>query len=116
MATINDLNSVLIEGNVVNIISDSNGYAGSITENTIVFIETRRTYKLDDELITENYQFEIQANGKQADFVNAYIKRHDKMRVIGQLRQMPRGDHHAYVMAEHIECPAARKIGSAACA
>jgi single-strand DNA-binding protein len=82
---VNDLNSVLVEGNLTR--DPELSYTSSGTAVGRMSLACNRYYKKDEEYHEEVSFFDIQVWGRQAETCNEYLKKGRGVRVIGRLKQ-----------------------------
>ena len=103
----NNLNSILIEGNLVKDTLITNTEAGS-TKCSFT-IATNRFYRRDDGIEKEVSFFDVEAWSKTAEGCHAKGYKGRGVRVVGRLKQSrwidARGQSHSriFIVAEHIE-------------
>ncbi len=94
-----NLNSVLIEGEVVSVVELSGDKSEAVF---FIFIGSQKTIKENDSIRTEAYQFEVRTVNKGV--LPGQLMSGQGVRVVGSLRQSQHGDRsRVFVMAEHIE-------------
>lgn len=103
----NNLNSVLIEGNLVR--DPVAGYTPKGTSVTNFSIGSNRQYKSGDQTVKEASFFSIETWGRLADTCAEYLEKGRKVRIVGRLKQDrwtdTEGNPHnrVKVVAEHVE-------------
>ena len=114
----NNLNSILIEGNLVR--DPELSYTSKGTAVCRFSVACNRAYKQDDQLQKEVSYFDVTAWTRLAEVCGEYLKKGRGVRVVGRLKQDrwtdTDGKPHSKVliMAEHVEFkPALRKEGDA---
>lgn len=109
----NNLNSVLVEGNLVR--DPELSYTAKGTPVCKFSIGSNRHYKQDEEIQMEVSFFEITTWSKLAEVCNEYLTKGRGVRVIGRLKQDRwlaldgKGRSKVYVVAEHVEFKPDRK-------
>jgi single-strand DNA-binding protein len=112
----NNLNSVLIEGNLTR--DPELSYTGKGTAVTRLGVANNRWFKQEEELQKETSFFDVTVWGRQAEVCEQYLKKGRGVRVVGRLRQDrwqdPEGNPHSKVeiVAEHVEFRPERKNGN----
>lgn len=112
----NNLNSVLIEGNLTR--DPELSYTGKGTAVTKLGLANNRWFKQEDELQKETSFFDVTVWGHQAEVCEQYLKKGRGVRVVGRLKQDrwqdPEGNPHSKVeiVAEHVDFRPERKNGS----
>ena len=102
----NNLNSVLIEGNLT---KDPNlSYTKAGTAVTTFSIAVNRQYKSNDDYKEEVAYLDIESWGKTAENCNEFLKKGRGVRVVGRLKQErweSTGSKHSkiIIVAEHVE-------------
>ena len=114
----NNLNSILIEGNLVR--DPELSYTSKGTAVCRFSVACNRAYKQDDQLQKEVSYFDVTAWTRLAEVCGEYLKKGRGVRVVGRLKQDrwtdTDGKPHSKVliMAEHVEFkPGLRKEGDA---
>ena len=103
----NNLNSILLEGNLVR--DPELSYTPNGAPVCKFSIGSNRYYKQDDELQQEVSFFDITTWSRLAEVCNEYLKKGRGVRVIGRLKQDRwadgdgKGRSKVYVVAEHVE-------------
>ena len=103
----NNLNSILLEGNLVR--DPELSYTPNGVPVCKFSIGSNRYYKQDDELQQEVSFFDITTWSRLAEVCNEYLKKGRGVRVIGRLKQDRwvdgdgKGRSKVYVVAEHVE-------------
>jgi single-strand DNA-binding protein len=103
----NNLNSVLIEGNLVR--DPELSYTPKGTAVCKFSVACNRAWKQDDELQKEVSYFDVSTWTRLAEVCGEYLKKGRGVRVVGRLRQDrwtdPEGKAHSRVeiVAEHVE-------------
>ncbi len=111
----NNLNSVLIEGNLTR--DPELSYTGKGTAVAKLGVANNRWFKQEDELQKETSFFDVTVWGHQAEVCEQYLKKGRGVRVVGRLRQDrwqdPEGNPRSRVeiVAEHVEFRPERKNG-----
>jgi single-strand DNA-binding protein len=111
----NNLNSVLIEGNLTR--DPELSYTGKGTAVARLGVANNRWFKQEDELQKETSFFDVTVWGRQAEVCEQYLKKGRGVRVVGRLRQDrwqdPEGNPRSKVeiIAEHVEFRPERKNG-----
>ena len=114
----NNLNSVLIEGNLTR--DPELSYTGKGTAVAKLSVANNRYFKQEDELQKETSFFDVTVWGRQAEVCEQYLKKGRGVRVVGRLKQDrwqdPEGNPHSRVeiVAEHVEFRPERKNGDGA--
>ena len=114
----NNLNSVLLEGNLTR--DPELRYTPKGTAVCSFAIATNRYYKQEDELQQEVSYFEITTWMRLAEVCGEYLRKGRGVRVVGRLKQDrwsdPEGQNRSkvYVVAEHVEFRPERKSTDAA--
>ncbi len=112
----NNLNSVLIEGNLTR--DPELSYTGKGTAVVKLGVANNRWFKQEDELQKETSFFDVTVWGRQAEVCEQYLKKGRGVRVVGRLRQDrwqdPEGNPRSKVeiVAEHVEFRPERKNGN----
>ena len=112
----NNLNSVLIEGNLTR--DPELSYTGKGTAVAKLGVANNRWFKQEEELQKETSFFDVTVWGRQAEVCEQYLKKGRGVRVVGRLRQDrwqdPEGNPHSRVeiVAEHVEFRPERKNGN----
>jgi len=115
---VNNLNSVLIEGNLTR--DPELSYTGKGTAVAKLSVANNRYFKQEDELQKETSFFDVTVWGRQAEVCEQYLKKGRGVRVVGRLKQDrwqdPEGNPHSRVeiVAEHVEFRPERKNGDGA--
>ena len=94
----NDLNSIILEGKVVEkpMFDDTGKLVSALFP-----ISVRRTFKTsNDETLEESYKFDIETYGELAKACNKYCNLNRGVRVVGRLAER---EGKVSVVAEHIE-------------
>ena len=103
----NNLNSVLIEGNLVrdpDLVYQPNG-----SPVTNLYIISNRFYKANDEYQKETSLFDIKVYGRQAEVCHEYLEKGRGIRIVGRLKQQKWQEEDGtdrekvYIVAEHVE-------------
>ena len=94
----NNLNSVLIEGELID--DPKTSFSEENTPVCIFSIATTRTFKRDDELHQEVSHFQIRAYSRIASTCSEYLRKGRGVRVVGRLKQ---DGEKIYIVAEHVE-------------
>jgi single-strand DNA-binding protein len=103
----NNLNSVLIEGNLVR--DPDLSYTSKGTAVCKFTVACSRSYKQDDGFQKEVSYFDVSAWMRQAEVCGEYLKKGRGVRVVGRLRQdrwtSPEGQTRSKIeiVAEHVE-------------
>ncbi len=104
----NQLNSIILEGNLVKDAVLSEPAAGFKVGNFTLAVN--RFYKnKNDQAVDEVSYFDVETYGKSAELCEKKAKKGRGVRVVGRLKQSVWKDHNAvtqskiYVVAEHIE-------------
>jgi single-strand DNA-binding protein len=103
----NNLNSVLIEGNLVK--DPELSYTSKGTPVCRITLACNRFYKQDDEYQKEVSYFDITVWSKQAEACNEYLSKGRGIRVVGRLKQDRWEDtsgntrYKVQIVAEHVE-------------
>ncbi len=103
----NNLNSVLIEGNLVK--DPELSYTSKGTPVCRITLACNRFYKQDDEYQKEVSYFDITVWSKQAEACNEYLSKGRGIRVVGRLKQDRWEDtsgntrYKVQIIAEHVE-------------
>ena len=98
----NNLNSVLIEGELTREPSSSWKTTADKTIAICKFrIHSTREYRTPEGLTSENSIFNVVTLGKQAEKCGEYLKKGAEVRIVGHLRSDP----YTAIVAEHIEWP-----------
>lgn len=113
----NNLNSVLIEGNLTR--DPELSYTGKGTAVAKLGVANNRWFKQEDELQQETSFFDVTVWGHQAEVCEQYLKKGRGVRVVGRLKQdrwqdaegNPRSK--VQIVAEHVEFRPERKNGDA---
>jgi single-strand DNA-binding protein len=115
----NNLNSILIEGNLVR--DPELSYTPKGTAVCKFAVACNRSYKQDDEFQKEVSYFDVSAWMRLAEVCGEYLKKGRGVRVVGRLKQDrwtdPDGKPHSRVLivAEHVEFkPQVKKDGEPA--
>ncbi len=109
----NNLNSILLEGNLTKDPEISKTKNGIATCNLTV--ATNRSYKEENKYEQEVSYFDVKAYGKLAEVSGEYLKKGRGVRIIGRIKQDrwkdDDGKNHSrvVVMADHIEFQPERK-------
>ena len=108
----NDLNSVLIEGNLTR--DPELTYTPKGTPLCKLSIAANRYYKSEDELQNEVSYFDIECWGRQAENCGEYLNKGRGVRIVGRLKQERWESTGAtrsriVVVAEHVEFKPAKK-------
>jgi single-strand DNA-binding protein len=109
----NNLNSILIEGNLVR--DPELSYTPKGTALCKFAVACNRTYKQDEEIQKEVSFFDVTVWLRQAEVCAEYLKKGRGVRVVGRLKQDrwtdPDGKPHSrvYVIAEHVEFKPGKK-------
>jgi single-strand DNA-binding protein len=104
---INNLNSILIEGNLTK--DPELAYCTNGTPWCRFSVGVNRYYKQDDEKKEEVSFIEISVYGKTAESCAEYLKKGRGVRVVGRLKQDRwkdadgKGRTKVYIVAEHVE-------------
>lgn len=113
----NNLNSVLLEGNLTNSVDLS--YTPQGTAVCKFSIAVNRSYKENGALVKEVSYFDISTWARLAEVCGEYLARGRGVRVVGRLRQDRWTDNdgkahsRVYVVAEHVEFrPQVKKVES----
>ncbi len=112
----NNLNSVLIEGNLTR--DPELSYTGKGTAVARLGVANNRWFKQENELQKETSFFEVTVWGHQAEVCEQYLKKGRGIRVVGRLKQDrwqdPEGNPRSKVeiVAEHVEFRPERKNGN----
>ncbi len=112
----NNLNSVLIEGNLTR--DPELSYTGKGTAVVKLGVANNRFFKQEDELQKETSFFDVTVWGRQAEVCEQYLKKGRGIRVVGRLKQDrwqdPEGNPRSKVeiVAEHVEFRPERKNGN----
>ena len=93
-----NLNSVLIEGDLIN--DPETSYSENNVAECIFSITTRRTVIQDDENQQEVSQFEIRTYSRIATTCSEYLRKGRGVRVVGRLKQ---DGEKIYIIAENVE-------------
>lgn len=103
----NNLNSILIEGNLVR---DPEGHTTPKGTEVCTFaVASNRWYQHDDNRTQETSFFEVEAWNKQAQICTEYLKKGRGVRVVGRLKQDrwedEQGKPHSKIkiVADHVE-------------
>ena len=97
----NNLNSVLIEGNVLPRPVTDDGITCTFDGITCTFtIASERTYLKNDSLKKEEAHFDIQADGKLGQICFGKLRKGQGVRVVGRLAVK---EAQVYILAEHVE-------------
>lgn len=112
----NNLNSILVEGNLVK--DPELSYTPKGTAVCKFTVACNRAFKQDDQLQKEVSFFDVSTWTRLAEVCAEYLKKGRGVRVVGRLKQDkwsdPDGKPHSriYIVAEHVEFkPQARKDG-----
>jgi single-strand DNA-binding protein len=111
----NNLNSVLVEGNLTR--DPELSYTGKGTAVARLSVANNRWYKQEEEFQKETSFFDVTVWGRQAEVCEQYLKKGRGVRVVGRLRQDrwqdPEGNPRSKVeiVAEHVEFRPERKNG-----
>ena len=103
----NNLNSVLVEGNLTR--DPELSYTPKGTAKTVLGVACNRYYKKDDEFVEDASFFDVSVWGRQAEVCEQYLKKGRGVRVVGRLQQDrwqdPEGNPRTkvYIVAEHVE-------------
>ena len=103
----NNLNSILLEGNLVR--DPELSYTEKGTAVCHFSIANNRYYKKDEEFQEETSFFDVTVWSRQAEVCNEYLSKGRGVRVVGRLKQDrwadPEGKNHSkvHVIAEHVE-------------
>ena len=103
----NNLNSILIEGNLVR--DPELSYTAKGTAVCKFSLATDRFYKQEDEFQKEVSYFDVTTWAKLAEACQAQLKKGRGVRVIGRLKQdrwqNPEGDNRSkvHIVAEHVD-------------
>lgn len=103
----NNLNSILLEGNLVRDPELKQTPTGTSVGNFSIAVN--RTYKRNDEVVDEVSFFPIETWGKLAETCNEYLSKGRGVRVVGRLKQDRWTDEEGKpqirvkVVAEHVE-------------
>ena len=103
----NNLNSILLEGNLVR--DPELGYTGKGMACCKFALANNRYFKQEEEYQEETSFFNITTWGKQAEACSGFLKKGRGVRVIGRLKQDrwkdQEGNSHTrvYIVAEHVE-------------
>lgn len=103
----NNLNSVLLEGNLVR--DPELNYTGKGTPVCNFSVATNRFYKQEDELVKETSFFDVTVWSRQAEVCKEYLEKGRGVRVVGRLKQDRWQDaegknrSRVLVVAEHVE-------------
>ena len=103
----NNLNSVLIEGNLTK--DPELSYTPNGKAVSTLRIATNRYFKQDDEYQEEASFFDVTVWAKQAEACAEYLKKGRGVRVVGRLKQDrwqdPEGNNRSkvHIVAEHVE-------------
>ena len=114
----NNLNSVLIEGNLTR--DPELSYTGKGTAVVKLGVANNRYFKQEDELQKETSFFDVTVWGRQAEICEQYLKKGRGVRVVGRLKQDrwqdPEGNPRSKVeiVAEHVEFRPEKKNGNEA--
>lgn len=108
----NDLNSVLIEGNLTH--DPELTYTPKGTPLCKLAIAANRYYKSEDDLQNEVSYFDIECWGRQAENCGEYLSKGRGIRVVGRLKQerwesMGATRSKIVIVAEHVEFKPQRK-------
>ena len=110
----NQLNSIILEGNLVEDCGVSEPVAGFLVGKMPLGVE--RFYKnRDGEMVKELSVFDIECYGKMAEFAGEKAKKGRGIRVVGRLKQdtwvdsEQKNHSRVYVVAEYIEYKIAKK-------
>ena len=112
----NNLNSVLIEGNLTR--DPELSYTGKGTAVAKLGVANNRWFKQEEELQKETSFFDVTVWGRQAEVCEQYLKKGRGVRVVGRLKQDrwqdPEGNPHSKIeiVAEHVEFRPERKNGN----
>ena len=104
---INNLNSILIEGNLVK--DPELSYTPKGVATCRFTVASNRTYKQDEEQVKEVSFFDVTAWARLAEVCGEYLKKGRGVRVVGRLKQDrwtdPDGKQHSRIeiVAEHVE-------------
>jgi single-strand DNA-binding protein len=113
---VNNLNSVLIEGNLTR--DPELSYTGKGTAVAKLGVANNRWFKQEEELQKETSFFDVTVWGRQAEVCEQYLKKGRGVRVVGRLKQDrwqdPEGNPHSKIeiIAEHVEFKPERKNGN----
>ncbi len=103
----NNLNSVLVEGNLTR--DPELAYTPQGTAHTKFGVACHRYYRKDDEYQDETSFFEVTVWGRQAEVCSEYLQKGRSVRVVGRLRQDRWQDQdgnprsRVTITAEHVE-------------
>lgn len=103
----NNLNSILIEGNLVK--DPDLSYTSKGTAVCKFAVACNRSWKQDDQTQKEVSFFDVSAWARQAEVCGEYLKKGRGVRVVGRLKQDrwtdPEGKMHSriIIVAEHVE-------------
>jgi single-strand DNA-binding protein len=103
----NNLNSVLVEGNLVR--DPELSYTQKGTAVGKFSVASNRFYKQDDEYQKEVSYFDVTVWSRQAEVCCEYLKKGRGVRIVGRLKQDrwqdPEGNGRSkvYIVAEHVE-------------
>lgn len=103
----NNLNSVLVEGNLTR--DPELAYTTQGTARTRLGVACHRSFRKDDEYQEETSFFEVTVWGRQAEVCAEYLSKGRPVRVVGRLRQDRWEDQdgnpraRVTIVAEHVE-------------
>ena len=103
----NNLNSILVEGNLVR--DPEFGHTSKGTPFCNFSIATNRYYKIEDRYLDEVSFFDVKTWSKLAELCEKHLKKGKGVRVIGRLKQDRwkdndgRGRSRIYIIADHME-------------
>jgi single-strand DNA-binding protein len=103
----NNLNSILVEGNLVR--DPELSYTPKGTAACKFTVASNRFYKQDDELQKEVAYFEVSTWARLAEVCGEYLKKGRGVRIVGRLAQdrwtdpEGKGRSRVYIVAEHVE-------------
>lgn len=103
----NNLNSILVEGNLVK--DPELSYTQKGTAVCKFSVACNRSFKQGEETVKEVSFFDVTTWGRQAEVCNEYLKKGRGVRVVGSLRQDrwtdTEGRNHSRILivAEHVE-------------
>ena len=113
----NNLNSVLVEGNLTR--DPELGYTPQGTARTKLGVACHRYYRKEDEYQEETSFFEVTVWGRQAEVCAEYLEKGRAVRVVGRLRQDRWEDQdgnarsRVCITAEHVEFGRKKEPGEA---
>lgn len=102
----NNLNSILIEGNLTKNPQEKSIEGSALSSFSIA---CNRYYKKDGEQVKETSFFNVDIWGKTAEYCNKYLKKGSGVRVVGRLKQdrwtdVDEKNHYAVkIIGEHVD-------------